>query len=115
MYFVSRGLQGPELNYPALEKLVLALIYVARRLRRYFQAHQIKVLTNCPIKQILLKPETSGRLAKWTIELDEHDINYRLRRSIKGKALAHFLLEIPEGGGMSQEGILTVKEILTNY
>mgnify|MGYP001553540151 FL=1 len=77
-------LQGPELNYPTLEKLVLALIYAARRLRRYFQAHQIEVLTSYPIKQILLKPETSGRLAKWAIDLGEHNINYRPRISIKG-------------------------------
>ena len=36
VYFVSRVLQGPELNYLTLEKLVLALFYVARHLRRYF-------------------------------------------------------------------------------
>ena len=64
VYYVSRTLQGPKINYPILEKLVLMLIYVVRRLRRYFQAHQIEELTNHPIKQILLKPETSGRLAK---------------------------------------------------
>ena len=32
IYFVSRALQGPELNYPMLEKLILALIYAAMRL-----------------------------------------------------------------------------------
>ncbi|GJY28565.1 reverse transcriptase domain-containing protein [Tanacetum coccineum] len=32
IYFVSRVLQGAELNYPALEKLVLALVHAARRL-----------------------------------------------------------------------------------
>ncbi|GJV22498.1 reverse transcriptase domain-containing protein [Tanacetum coccineum] len=41
IYFVSRVLQGAELNYPALEKLVLALLHATRRLRRYFQAHSI--------------------------------------------------------------------------
>lgn len=92
VYFVSRALQGPELNYPTLEKLVLSLIYAAWQLRRYFQAHQIEVLTNCPIKQILLKPETLGRLAKWAIELGEHDISYHPRTSIKGQALADLLL-----------------------
>ncbi|GJR70125.1 reverse transcriptase domain-containing protein [Tanacetum coccineum] len=30
--------EGAELNYPALEKLILALVHEARRLRRYFQA-----------------------------------------------------------------------------
>lgn len=29
VYFVSRALQGPKINYPILEKLVLALVYAA--------------------------------------------------------------------------------------
>ena len=94
IYFVGRSLQCSETNYPILEKLVLALIYAARCLRWYFQAHLIEVLTNCPIKQILLKPETSKRLAKWSIELGEHDISYAPRTSIKGQALTDFLLDI---------------------
>ncbi|KAL7589956.1 hypothetical protein Lser_V15G41281 [Lactuca serriola] len=113
IYFVSRALKGPELNYPTLEKLVLALIYAARRLRRYFQAHQIEILTSYPIKQILLKSETSGRLAKWAIELGEQDINYRPRTSIKGQALADFLLEIPDGGNPAKEKVWVVKEAPT--
>ncbi|KAI3739905.1 hypothetical protein L2E82_30317 [Cichorium intybus] len=96
VYFVSRALQGSELCYPKLEKLFLALIYAARRLRRYFQAHHVEVLTSQPIRQILLKPEKSGRLAKWAIELGEHDIEYKPRTSIKGQALADFLAEIPK-------------------
>ncbi|GJU30915.1 reverse transcriptase domain-containing protein [Tanacetum coccineum] len=36
VYFVSRTLQGAELEYPELEKLILALVYAARRLQRYF-------------------------------------------------------------------------------
>ncbi|KAI3740512.1 hypothetical protein L2E82_30973 [Cichorium intybus] len=99
VYFVSRALQGPEVNYPILEKLVLALIYAARRLRRYFQAHKIEVRTSQPLKQIMTKPETSGRLAKWAIKLGEQDIEYRQRVSIKGQALADFLLEVPETEG----------------
>ncbi|GKB36692.1 reverse transcriptase domain-containing protein [Tanacetum coccineum] len=34
VYFVSRALQGPELNYTPMEKLVLALVFAAKRLRR---------------------------------------------------------------------------------
>ncbi|GJU05858.1 reverse transcriptase domain-containing protein [Tanacetum coccineum] len=33
IYFVSRVLQGDKLNYPELEKLILALVHAARRLR----------------------------------------------------------------------------------
>ncbi|GJZ63334.1 reverse transcriptase domain-containing protein [Tanacetum coccineum] len=53
VYFVSRTLHGVELEYPELEKLILALVYAARKLRRYFQAHLIQVLSDKPIKQIL--------------------------------------------------------------
>ncbi|GJW03531.1 reverse transcriptase domain-containing protein, partial [Tanacetum coccineum] len=41
IYFVSRALRGPEVNYTAMEKLVLALVHASKRLRRYFQAHPI--------------------------------------------------------------------------
>ncbi|XP_071740851.1 uncharacterized protein [Rutidosis leptorrhynchoides] len=36
VYFISKALTGSELNYPAIEKLVYALVHTARRLRRYF-------------------------------------------------------------------------------
>ena len=93
IYFVSKALQGAEVNYPPLEKLALALVHTVRRLRRYFQAHAICVLTNQPIRQVLLKPENSGRLAKWAIELGEHDIKYKPRTAIKGQIIADFIAE----------------------
>nr|XP_043639375.1 uncharacterized protein LOC122610449 [Erigeron canadensis] len=95
IYFVSRVLQSPETRYPKIEKLALALIHAARRLRRYFQAHPIQVLTDKPIKQVLTRPELSGRLAKWAIELGEHEIEFCPRNAIKGQVLADFLAETP--------------------
>ncbi|KAI3780027.1 hypothetical protein L2E82_09872 [Cichorium intybus] len=53
-----------------------------------------------------VKPKTSGRLAKWAI-LGEHDIEYRPRVSIKGQALADFLLEVPETEGRQCNAITT--------
>nr|GFC03529.1 reverse transcriptase domain-containing protein [Tanacetum cinerariifolium] len=41
VYFISRALQGPKLNYSPMERLVLSLVFAAKRLRRYFQAHPI--------------------------------------------------------------------------
>ncbi|GKA16279.1 reverse transcriptase domain-containing protein [Tanacetum coccineum] len=92
IYFVSRVLNGAELNYPGLEKLILALVHAARRLQRYFQAHMITVLTNSPIKQTLSKPEKLGRVAKWEIELGEHDIVFPERGDVTPK---DFLIEVP--------------------
>nr|GFA14392.1 reverse transcriptase domain-containing protein [Tanacetum cinerariifolium] len=53
IYFISCALQGPELNYSPMEKLVLSLVFAAKRLRRYFQAHPITVVIDQPIKQVM--------------------------------------------------------------
>ena len=76
-----------------MEKLILALVTVARKLRPYFQAHTIEVPTEYPMKQVLHKPETSGRLMKWAIELSEFDIRYKPKTAIKGQVLADFFME----------------------
>ena len=76
-----------------MEKLILALKTTARKLRPYFQAHTIEVPTEYPMKQVLHKPETFGRLMKWAIELSKFDIRYRLKTAIKGQVLADFVME----------------------
>ncbi|XP_071708934.1 uncharacterized protein [Rutidosis leptorrhynchoides] len=99
VYFVSEALSGSgesnssEVNYPPIEKLVYALVHTARRLCRYFQVHPIVVLTDQPKRQVLYKPEVLDRLAKWAIELGEHEINYSPRTAIKGQILANYLVE----------------------
>ncbi|CAL8992512.1 unnamed protein product [Prunus brigantina] len=79
IFYVSKALQNAEIRYPPLEQLALALVVSARRLRPYFQGHEIMVLTNQPLRQVLQKPETSGRLIKWAIELGEFDIQFKPR------------------------------------
>ncbi|GJU50676.1 reverse transcriptase domain-containing protein [Tanacetum coccineum] len=53
------------------------------------------VLSDKPIKQILARPEKSGRIAKWAIELGEHEIEFRGSNLVKGQILADFLAETP--------------------
>nr|GEV98409.1 reverse transcriptase domain-containing protein [Tanacetum cinerariifolium] len=95
VYFLSHALQGPELNYTPMEKLVLALVFAAKRLRRYFQAHPIAVITDQPIKQIISRPYVARRLQKCSVMLEEHNITYQPRTSVKGQILADFLVEKP--------------------
>ncbi|GKF42113.1 reverse transcriptase domain-containing protein, partial [Tanacetum coccineum] len=92
----SRALQGPELNYTPMEKLVLSLVFAAKRLRRYFQAHPITVITDQPIKQIMSHPDVAGRLQKWSVMLGEHNITYSPKTSVKGQILVNFLVEKPD-------------------
>ena len=76
-----------------MEKLILALVTAARKLCPYFQAHTTEVPIEFSMKQVLHKPETSGRLMKLAIELSEFDIWYKPKTAIKGQVLANFVME----------------------
>ncbi|GKD92990.1 reverse transcriptase domain-containing protein [Tanacetum coccineum] len=93
--YVNRTLHEAERNYVPLEKLALCLLHLYRRLRRYFEAHPIQVITDQPIKQILNKPEVSGKLAKYAIELGAYNIAYIPRIAVKGQVLVDFINEVP--------------------
>ena len=93
IYYVSKRLLDAEISYPELEKLLVALMVASRKLRPYFHAHSIEVLTNYPLCQVLQKLEASGRLLKWLIELRQFDVNFCPQTTIKGQALADFIAE----------------------
>ncbi|KAI5327728.1 hypothetical protein L3X38_027124 [Prunus dulcis] len=80
-----------ETCYSKLEKLILALVVSARKLRPYYQAHRVIVMTDFPLRSILHSPDASQRLMKWAIELSQYDLLYRPKTSIKPQALADFV------------------------
>ncbi|GKV48237.1 hypothetical protein SLEP1_g55063 [Rubroshorea leprosula] len=67
IYYISSVLHGAELRYPIAEKAALAVI--------------------------LQKPECSGRLIKWAVELGEFEITFQQRSAIRAQALADFIVE----------------------
>ena len=77
VYFISRAFRGAEERYPRMEKLAFALVTAVRKLKPYFQAHTIIVLTDQPLKRAMSSPEAAGRMALWAIKLSEFDVQYR--------------------------------------
>ena len=84
VFFVSKSLADVETRYNHLEQAALALRTAAKKLRPYFQAHPIMVLTKLPLQSIINKPDLSGRMALWAIELSEYGIQYKPRLAKKG-------------------------------
>ncbi|XP_065020515.1 uncharacterized protein LOC135645761 [Musa acuminata AAA Group] len=103
VYYVSHMLSGPEERYPPIEKLALALVLSARKLRPYFQAHPIEVITDQPLRLVLSKFDIAGHLLKWAVELGEHDIQYIPRTAIKAQAVADFIAELTPSTGEELE------------
>ncbi|XP_050211877.1 uncharacterized protein LOC126662033 [Mercurialis annua] len=65
----------------------------AEKLRRYFEAHIIVVRTNQPLRKALQRPEMSGRLVSWSVQLGGYDIRYEPRPALKAQVLADFIAE----------------------
>lgn len=61
------------------------------------------MLTNQSLKVILHKPKTFRRLVKWSVELNEFDIEYHPWRAIKGQTVINFIAEYThKSGGKSR-------------
>nr|CAN71017.1 hypothetical protein VITISV_008564 [Vitis vinifera] len=93
IYYVSRVLADIETRYSKMELTALALRSAAQKLRPYFQAHLVVVLTDQPLRNILHKPDLTGRMLQWAIELSEYGIEFQPRLSMKGQVMADFVLE----------------------
>ena len=96
VYFVRKMLTVADTRYTDFERIALAFMMVAKQLCPYFQPNTIVALTSYPIKAILHKPDASGQLLKWAVELSEFDIEYLSRFAIKSQVLADFIVEMSD-------------------
>ena len=105
VYYVRQAFQGTEAKYPRIEKIAFALIVASRKLQLYFQANPILVMTNQPIKKSMNKLEAAGRIVQWAIELNQFDIEYHPRTTIKAQDLADFIAEftLPDDDSLTNE------------
>ena len=91
---------------------MFALIVALCKLRQYFQANPILVMTDQPIKKSMKQPEAARRMIQWAIELSQFDIEYHPRTAIKAQALVDFIAEFTspnEDGLVDEAGRWTVQ------
>jgi hypothetical protein len=105
VYFVSEVLTGSKKFYSKMEKNCYAIIMSARKLRRYFEAHTIKVLTNQELNDIFNNRDISERISKWAMELSKH-IDFEKRIIINSQILANFIAEWMEPGSATEGVVL---------
>ena len=105
VYYVNQAFQGAESNYPRIGKIAFALIVASHKLRQYFQANPILVMTDQLIRKSMNRPEAVGRMIQWAIELSQFDIEYLPRTAIKAQALADFIAEFtfPDEGSPADD------------
>jgi ribonuclease HI len=113
IYYVSEALNGSKLFYSEMEKMAYAVVMAKRKIRHYFQCHNVSVPTAFPLRDMFENKESTGRMGKWATELAEHVINFVARSAIKSQVLADFVADwtpsAPKGEAIVTEPVWEVR------
>ena len=64
VYYISRVLRDAGTRYPRAQRACLAIVYASQRLRHYFLAYEIHLMTKShAIKALLRQPILSGNIS----------------------------------------------------
>jgi hypothetical protein len=93
VYYVSEVLSETKARHPQIQKLLYVVVLAWRKLRHYFEAHPVTVVSSFPLGEILRNPDAVGRIVKWSVELMGETLAYAPRKAIKSQILADFVAE----------------------
>jgi hypothetical protein len=93
VYFISEVLSESNVRYPAVQKLLYAILITSRKLRHYFDEYKITVITDFSLADILYNQDATGRMSKWAVELGALSIDFKPHTAIKSQALVDFMAE----------------------
>ena len=94
VYYISRALKDTETRYPRAERVCLAIMYASQRLRHYFLAYEVWLMTKShAIKALLQQPILSGRISQWLLQLSQYDLRLGTPRVVKNQAIADLLAQ----------------------
>ena len=83
VYFISEVLHDARSRYPNIQKLLCGVLMSSQKLKHYFLSHKIKVVSSYPLGTIVHNRDAIGRIAQWSIELGQYDIQFVPRSVIK--------------------------------
>ena len=89
-------LSESKAKYPHVQKLLYALLITSRKLRHYFDEHNVTVVSDFPLGDVLCNWDAIGRISKWSVELGAQNIEFISHKAIKYQVLVDFIAEWTE-------------------
>ena len=89
---MSIGLQGAELNYPAVDKQDYAVFKVVKQFRPYILKNRRKVIIPHPaVRSLFVQKELGERRGNWVTALQEYEIEFKPASIVKGQGLCKLM------------------------
>jgi hypothetical protein len=76
VYYIGEVLHEAKTRYLDTHKLLYVVLVASRKLRHYFQAHRVVVVTSFLLRAILHNSNATGNIAKWAAELAEFQLDF---------------------------------------
>lgn len=84
--YFSRGLNDLERKYSSCEKECLAVVCAVRKFRPYIEGYNFTVVSDCAALKWLYKLDNpSGRLARWSLDLQQYNFQVVYRKGALNK------------------------------
>jgi hypothetical protein len=83
VYYVREVLLDSKIWYPHVQKLLYTILITSRKLRHYFDEHNIMVVIDFPLRDILHNCDATRRISKWAVELRALNIKFTPCKAIK--------------------------------
>ena len=94
VYYISYALKDAETCYPRVERVCLVIVYASQRLRHYFLAYKVWLMTKShAIKALMQQPILSGRISQWLLQLSQYNLRTGTPRAVKSQAIADLLAQ----------------------
>jgi hypothetical protein len=71
VYYISKVLSNCETRYNQVLKLLYGILIMKCKLLCYFKSHPVRVVTSHGLEEIIVNYLSTGRIAKWVLELME--------------------------------------------
>jgi hypothetical protein len=78
--------------------LLYVVLMLTRKLKHYFLAHSVRVISDRPLARVLQIKEATGYIAQWVAKISHYDVEFIPQRVIKSQVLTDLIAEWTNSG-----------------